>query len=43
LIIKLLQKQRYSRFITIEDFRAIAPEQKLAEGIQYLRALEEQA
>lgn len=44
LIIKLLQKQQYSHFITIEDFRAnIAPELKLAEGIQYLRSLEGQA
>lgn len=43
LIIKLLQKQRYSHFISIEDFRAIAPELKLAEGIQYLRSLEEHA
>lgn len=44
LIIKLLQKHRYGNFITIEDFRANpAPELKLAEGIQYLRSLEEQA
>lgn len=44
LMIKLLQKHRYGHYITIEDFRGnVAPELKLADGINYLRSLEEQA
>jgi len=39
-LLKKLNAINYQHFISIEDFRALPPEEKLKEGIEYLRAIE---
>ncbi len=39
-MMKKLKAMNYQGFISIEDFRPLPPEEKLREGIAYLRALE---
>ena len=39
-LLKKLKAINYQHFITIEDFRPVPPEEKLREGIGYLRAVE---
>jgi len=39
-IMKLLKKNNYSHYITIEDFGSLPAEEKLANGLQFLKKLE---
>lgn len=43
LIFKLLKKHQYSHFISVEDFRSLAPEAKFSEAIAYFRKLDPKA
>ena len=43
LVFNLLKKHNYRHFISVEDFRAISPEEKFAEAIAYFRKLDPKA